>query len=87
LKSFGGNVPLSPIYVTFNPVSRMAVLVPGSAPSPTLRKRTTSRSRSRSAPDILRCGWCRSTTTPIFPRCAIGRQRARRRCSPPGWRP
>ena len=89
LAAAGGNVPLSPIYVTFNINQCQPNGGPGSGftPSQTLRKLTTCRSRCRATRDTPRCGWLRSTTTPIFRRCTTGQLRSGPRCSLPGWRP
>ena len=84
LAAAGANVPLSPIYVTFNVNPGAPNGGPGSGfrPSPTPSRRITSRSRSPAIRAIPRCGWWRSTTTPIFHRCTIGLLRSRPRC----WR-
>ena len=85
----GSSVPLSPIYVTFNVNPDQANGGPGrdSAPRPGLTKRTTFRRRCRGMPGIRRCGWCRSTTMPIFPRSGTSKPSARLRFLRPAWRP
>ena len=88
LSAAGGNVPLSPIYVTFN-VNPGA---PNGGPGSGFRTEPNSE-QTHNVPFTLPgdAGYSplwlvRSTTTPIFRRCTIGLLRSRPRCSRPGRR-
>ena len=88
LPSGSGNVPLSPIYVTFNVNPGAPNGGPGSG-----FKAEPGAEQTHNVPFTLpgdagysRYGWSRSTTTPTFPRCTIAPRRSRPRCSRREWR-
>ena len=88
LSAAGTDVPLSPIYVTFNINPDQPKGGPGSdsAPSRTPSRHTTFRPLCPAILDILHYGWWSSTTTPIGRQSTICRRHKRPRCSPLGPR-
>ena len=82
----GSGVPLSPIYVTFNvnPGQPNGGPGQGSRAEPGSEQTHNVPATLPGDPAIRRCGWWRSTTTPISRRCTIWRRRSRPRCSLPG---